>query len=226
VGDIAGNLAAVRACIRDAARKAGRGERDVLLVAVSKKQPKERLEEAYRAGQRVFGENYVQELERRRGEMPGDIDWHMIGHLQTNKAKKVLFARMVHTLDSLRLAETLSRAIEQDQSRSGPLDVLIEVNMGGEEQKAGVRAEDVAPLLDGVRALGGINPCGLMCIPPPGEGRRHFAALRDLVESLRTKTGLLLPHLSMGMSEDYEDAVLEGSTIVRVGTAIFGARTQ
>jgi pyridoxal phosphate enzyme (YggS family) len=216
--EIAERLASVRARIEGAARKAGRDPSHVLLVAVSKKQAKERVDAAYRAGQRVFGENYVQEMERRHGEMPSDVEWHMIGHLQTNKAKRVSFARMVHTLDSTRIAEALSRAVQR------PLDVLIEVNMGGEETKSGVAPSEVEPLISSARALPNLVIAGLMCIPPSGDTRRRFAELRQLAESLRRATGLPLRELSMGMSDDYEDAVLEGSTVVRVGTAIFGAR--
>jgi PLP dependent protein len=216
------NLERVRSRIDAAARRAGRSPGDVTLVAVSKKQPKRRLEAAYSAGQRVFGENYVQELERRRGELPADARWHMIGHVQTNKARKLAGIEMVESIDSERLARALAKAVE---AQKGLLAVLIEVNIGEEPQKSGALPEEAERLVEEIRPLGvTLSLEGLMCIPPPGTGRGGFERLRQLAERLRAKTGLALPHLSMGMSDDYEDAILEGSTIVRVGTAIFGAR--
>ncbi len=222
--EVKANLLRVKARIADAAKRSGRAADAITLVAVSKKQPNERLESAYAAGQRLFGENYVQDLERRRGELPRDARWHMIGHVQTNKAKKLVGIEMVESIDSDRLARTLAKALEAERSSIG---ALIEVNVGDEPQKAGVPPNDVEALLEAARPLGPwLRIEGLMCIPPPGEGRAFFAKLRVLIEALRRSTGLELPHLSMGMSDDYEDAILEGSTIVRVGTAIFGARTD
>lgn len=210
------NLARVRDQIAAACTRAGRSADSVRLVAVSKKQPSSRVREAFEAGQRDFGENYVQELERRVVELPREAVWHLIGHVQTNKAKRALVASMIHTIDSERIARALAR--------SSAVDVLIEVNTGGEETKSGVRPEDVEALAGTIKNLEGLRLRGLMCIPPEGEGRPHFARLRELRDRIVAKTGLELPELSMGMSGDYEDAILEGSTIVRVGTAIFGER--
>jgi pyridoxal phosphate enzyme (YggS family) len=221
--EVRDNLLRIQDRIADAAKRSGRAPEAITLVAVSKKQPTARVEAAYAAGQRVFGENYVQELERRRSELPSDTRWHMIGHVQTNKAKKLVGIEMVESIDSDRLAKTLAKALEAERSSIG---ALIEVNIGEEPQKAGVLPADVEALLDALRALGpSLRIDGLMCIPPTSAGRPSFAKLRALAERLRKTTGLGLPHLSMGMSDDYEDAIIEGSTIVRVGNAIFGARS-
>jgi pyridoxal phosphate enzyme (YggS family) len=215
------NLARIRGRIHDAAKRSGRSADDVILVAVSKMQPQSRLEAAYRAGQRVFGENYVQSLERRKTELPADARWHMIGHVQTNKAKKLAGIEMVESVDSERLA----RALASVTAGGAPLDVLIEVNIGEEAQKSGVFPSGAEALIEAVRRIGPqLALKGLMCIPPASQGRGGFARLRALAEELRRRSGLLLPHLSMGMSDDFEDAIAEGATIVRVGTSIFGAR--
>lgn len=208
---VAENVAGIVSRIRDAEARAGRAPGSVRLVAVSKKQPMERLHEAYDAGLRVFGENYVQELERKRPEMPDDVEWHLVGHLQSNKAKKAAsMCKLVHSVGS----EKLGRAL-------GEVPFLLEVNLGGEESKSGVAREEVAPL---ARALAGPSLRGLMCIPPPGASRPYFAELRALRDRLEKDHGLSLPELSMGMSDDFEDAILEGATLVRVGTALFGTR--
>jgi pyridoxal phosphate enzyme (YggS family) len=205
--------------LQDAAVKSGRKAEDVRLVAVSKKQPLERIEWAVQAGQRVFGENYLQSLEERRARFP-DLEWHLVGSLQSNKAKRAAkIVAMVHALDSEKTARLLS---EHAEGRRIP--VLIEVNTGGEASKAGIREEAVPAFLESVRGLPGIAVAGLMCIPPPGEGRRHFAGLRALRDRLEGSSGLRLAELSMGMSNDFEEAILEGATLVRVGTRIFGQR--
>ena len=206
-------LAEVRERISAACARAGRDPASVTLVAVSKTKPVELLREAVAAGQRSFGENYAQEFRDKHEELP-DLDWHFIGSLQTNKVKYVAGkASLVHTCDRLSLAQELSKRAPSEQR------VLLEINIGREPQKAGVLPEDAAKLLDQVRALPKLRCDGLMCIPPAeGDPRRHFAALREL----GTKLGLR--ELSMGMSADYESAIEEGATIVRVGTAIFGSR--
>lgn len=206
-------LAEVRARVAAACARAGRDPASVTLVAVSKTKPVELLREAIAAGQRSFGENYAQEFRDKHIELP-DLDWHFIGALQTNKVKYVAGkASLVHTCDRLSLAQELSKRAPSEQR------VLLEINIGREPQKAGVLPDDAPVLLDQVRALPKLRCDGLMCIPPSeGDPRKHFAALREL----GTKLGLR--ELSMGMSADYEAAIEEGATIVRVGTAIFGAR--
>jgi pyridoxal phosphate enzyme (YggS family) len=198
----------------------------VTLVAVSKTQPAEAIREAYAAGQRDFGENYAQEW-RDKAAALADLDglvWHFIGALQTNKVKYLLpaeaaapAAAWVHTVDRLALAEELSKRAAR---RGGRLRVLLEVNVAAEASKAGVTPEEVPALAGRVRALPGLELRGLMCIPPAeGDPRPHFARLRALRDGVGG-----LADLSMGMSGDYEAAIAEGSTLVRVGTAIFGAR--
>lgn len=214
------NLQVVRARIAEACAASGRTKDAVRLVAVSKRQPDERLREAFEAGHRDFGENYVQEILRKMELLP-EARWHMIGHVQTNKAKKLGGAAMVHTVDSAKVGRALARGVPE----GARLPVLIEVNVAEEATKAGVAPAQVVPLLEALAALEPLEPLGLMCIPPVGDGRRWFAALRRLVERARASTGLPLPELSMGMSADYEDAIAEGSTLVRVGTAIFGPRS-
>jgi pyridoxal phosphate enzyme (YggS family) len=206
-------LAEVRERIAAACARAGRDPASVTLVAVSKTKPVELLREAVSGGQRSFGENYAQEFRDKHEELP-DLDWHFIGALQTNKVKYVAGkASLVHTCDRLSLAQELSKRAPSEQR------VLLEINIGKEPQKAGVLPDDAPALLDQVRALPKLRCDGLMCIPPAeGDPREHFAALREL----GVKLGLR--ELSMGMSADYEPAIEEGATIVRVGTAIFGAR--
>ena len=220
---IASNLAAVRARIDAAARAAGRDPAGVRLVAVSKTFPIEAVREAYAAGQRDFGENYAQEWRDKAAALADlpDLVWHFIGSLQTNKVKILLGAAppraaWVHTVDREELARELSkRAV----ARGAVVKVLLEVNVAGEPQKAGCAPEEVPRLAAAVGALPGLELRGLMCIPPAeGDPRPHFRALRTL------RDGLGLPDLSMGMTADWEAAVEEGATLVRVGTAIFGAR--
>lgn len=223
---IAERSAAIEARIASACQRAGRARTDVTLLAVAKTQPDERVVAAYEAGLHHFGENYVQELERHvavlRGRDPR-ASWHLIGHLQTNKAKKAAeLASLVHTVDSSKLARALGAATA---GRATPLGVLVEVNIGGEASKSGVEPAAIEAVIGEIRAHSGLEARGLMCIPPPDdEPRRWFAALRTRAEALRASTGLALPELSMGMSADFEDAILEGATLVRVGTAIFGER--
>jgi pyridoxal phosphate enzyme (YggS family) len=192
----------------------------VTLVAVSKTQPAEAIREAYAAGQRDFGENYAQEWRAKAEQLADlqDLVWHFIGGLQTNKAKYLAGGvRWIHTVDRAELARELSKRCTQ---RGASLRVLLEVNVAREPQKAGCAPEDVARLADEVRGLPALELRGLMCIPPAeGDPRPHFAALRDLGHALG------LADLSMGMSSDWREAIDEGSTIVRVGTAIFGARS-
>jgi pyridoxal phosphate enzyme (YggS family) len=210
--DISTRLGDIRDRIAAAARAAGRDPAGVRLVAVSKTVAVERVRAAYDAGQRDFGENRAQELVATSEGMPADCRWHMIGAVQTNKVR-VLAARVAlwHTVDRDPLVGELAR-------RAPGATVLVEVNVADESQKAGCPRADVDRLVDGARAAG-LAVVGLMCVPPAGaDPRPHFAWLRD------TASRLGLAELSMGMSGDFEAAVAEGATIVRIGTSIFGTR--
>jgi pyridoxal phosphate enzyme (YggS family) len=231
---ISDNIAQVRRRIAEAARRAGRNPAEISLMAVSKTQPTERIREAYEAGLRLFGENRVQEFAGKAGTLMhlGDAEWRMIGHLQGNKAAKAaeLFAA-VESVDSLRLAERLNAAAQELGKR---LAVLIEINVGGEAAKSGVAAEseELQELLQGAAGLEHLEFRGLMTVPPftedPEEARPYFRKLRELRDEIaaRRLPGLGTQELSMGMSHDFEVAIEEGSTCVRVGTAIFGEREK
>ncbi len=223
---IEANLAAVRARVVAAAIASGREPDSVKLVAVSKTKPAEAIREAYAAGQRAFGENYAQELDAKAkalSDLP-DIEWHFIGHLQSNKAKIIAReADFVHTVDSVSLVRELARRLEL--SPRAPLPVLIEVNVGDEPQKHGATPSEIEDVMASVRAASSLVLRGLMTMPPLGDpeaARRVFSTLA----SLRSLHGgpAALPELSMGMSQDLEIAVAAGATMVRVGTAIFGGR--
>lgn len=222
---IAERVAAVEARIAQACARAGRARGEVVLLGVAKTQPEAAVLEAYQAGVRAFGENYVQELEAHAQALAAhaDVAWHLIGHLQSNKAKKAAErATLIHTVDTTKLARALGQATH---GRASPLGVLVEVNLGGEASKHGAAPDSVEAVLAEVRAHPGLEARGLMCIPPPDDApRRWFVALRQLAERLRGPTGLVLPELSMGMSGDFEVAIEEGATFVRVGTALFGER--
>jgi len=225
--DIARQLNAVRERIRLAALRANRKPEDITLVAVSKTKPVEAIVEAYAAGQRIFGENYAQELESKALALQhlADIEWHFIGHLQSNKCKQVVpFARAIHTIDSHKLAARVAQMASQS-GRS--IDVLIEVNVESEASKSGVAPSEVAQVCSQINGLSSIRLAGLMSIPTPHgdpEGcrpaHRRLREIRDAVGGADK-----LPWLSMGMTDDLEIAIEEGATHVRVGTAIFGART-
>jgi pyridoxal phosphate enzyme (YggS family) len=225
---VAEGLAAVSARIERAALAAGRDPSSVRLVAVSKTKGPEAVREAFAAGQRAFGENYAQELAA-KAEALADLDgieWHFIGHLQSNKAKIVArHADVVHTVDSASLARELGRRAAGEQ-RAAPLPVLIEVNVAREPQKAGAAPSEIDEVIQAVRAQGSLALRGLMTMPPQGDAlaaRRCFETLA----SLRNLHGgvAALPELSMGMSDDLEVAIACGATLVRVGTAIFGPRS-
>ena len=222
--EIVARLAAVRDRIARAAGRTGRDPATVRLVLASKTQPPEALRAAYAAGACEFGENYVQEAAVKQAAL-ADLEglrWHLIGHLQTNKAREAAnrFA-LIHGMDSARLARALGRA------RPTPrVPVLIEVNLGGEASKSGVAPDAAERLVEDARAT--VEILGLMTIPPPAPApereRGHFAALRAMRDRLAAATGLALSELSMGMTDDFEAAIEEGATIVRVGRAIFGIR--
>lgn len=222
--EIAARLTAVRDRMARAARRVQRDPASVRLVLASKTQPPEAIRAAYAAGAREFGENYVQEAAAKQDALAdlGDLRWHLIGHLQTNKARGAAnrFA-LIHSLDSARLAAALSRA--RPAARAA---VLIEVNLALEASKSGVAPAEVERLIEEARAT--VEILGLMTIPPPAldseRSRSHFAALRATRDRLAAATGLALSELSMGMTDDFEVAIEEGATIVRVGRAIFGER--
>ena len=221
-------LAEIRAAITAAERRAGRPAGSVQLLAVSKTFPVEDIMQAYRDGQRAFGENRLQEAMAKMPEMPADCTWHLIGPLQRNKVRKALeqgFA-LIEAVDSLRLAESISR-IAGELGTTGR--ILLEVNVDAEESKHGFTPQGLLDAWPALTALPHLDICGLMCIPAPTEdpegARPAFAALRGLAEKLRARGPLPLPELSMGMSHDFPVAVEEGATIVRVGSAIFGRRT-
>ncbi len=212
-----------------AAERAGRRAEEITLIGVSKTHPAEAIREAYEAGLRHFGENRVQEWEGKHIPLVDlNARWHLIGHLQSNKAGRA--ARLFHSVDSVddfALAQRLDRA-RAELGPTEPLRVLIEVHMGMEETKSGAEEEDVQELAEKMAGLKKLELAGLMCIPPFGErtefARPYFRRLRELRDRLAKQIGRELAVLSMGMSHDFEVAIEEGATEVRVGTAIFGAR--
>lgn len=224
---ISTNLQAVRARIAAAAQLAGRAVEDIRLLAVSKTFPPERIREAAQAGQFAFGENYLQESLGKIAALADlGLEWHFIGPLQSNKTRPVAeHFSWVHGIERLKIAERLSAA--RGAARS-PLQVCIQVNVSGEASKSGVSPGETAALAHAVAGLPNLRLRGLMAIPEPTDdmplARQRFAMLRELREVLN-KAGMALDTLSMGMSHDLEAAILEGATIVRVGTAIFGERT-
>jgi pyridoxal phosphate enzyme (YggS family) len=229
VGDVGENLARIRARIAATAQRAGRESGEVTLIGVSKTHPVEAIRAAYAAGLRDFGENRVQEWEGKRGGVADlkDAKWHLIGHLQSNKAARA--AGLFHSVDSVddfSLAQLLDRA--WGDAGGEKLRVLLEVRVAEEETKSGVNATELPALAEKVTALPGLRLSGLMCIPPFLEDaeqvRPYFRRLRELRDRLARQLGQALPVLSMGMSHDFEVAIEEGATEVRVGTALFGQR--
>ena len=213
------NVAGVEARIANACARAGRSRDDVTLVAVSKTFPAEFVDEAVAAGIAEVGENRVQEARDKKPLVHGNARWHLIGHLQTNKAKDaVRLFDVIQAVDSPDLAEKLARAADAHGKRQ---EVMLQVNIGDEPQKSGIARADVGAIAKQAAALASLHVIGLMAIPPIGtaeESRPYFRELRTMRDALG------LRHLSMGMSEDFETAIEEGSTIVRVGRAIFGSR--
>ena len=227
---IAANLRAVRQRIARAASLGGRSERDVTLVAVSKTHPPERVREAYEAGQLAFGENKVQEGEAKIAALESlrvaGLRWHLVGHLQSNKARKAVgLFDVIHSVDSLDLARKLAAAAAE----AGKIqDVLVQADLAGEATKHGVGEDALLPALETLRGLASLRVLGLMILPPfeddPEKTRPYFRRLRELRDRAAGEGVLAASELSMGMSHDFEVAIEEGATIVRVGTAIFGAR--
>lgn len=225
---IAENLQKVRENIEKACKAVGRDPSEVTLVAVSKTKPVSALKEAYDADARVFGENKVQEIVDKCEQLPADIQWHMIGHLQRNKVKYIIDkAAMIHSVDSVRLAQTIEQEAAKKNVR---IPVLIEVNVAQEESKFGLKMEEVIPFLEIISEYPHLEVKGLMTIAPfvenPENNRKVFRELKKLSVDIDAKNinNITMSVLSMGMTGDYEVAVQEGATMVRVGTGIFGER--
>ena len=228
MSSIADNLGHVREQIASAVAKSGRTPNDVELVAITKTHPAERVREAIEDGQLLFGESRIQEARAKIPELPSNLRWHFVGHLQKNKIRHALpLFEMFHGIDSLELARDMNRIAQEEGAHPC---VLLQVNVAGEGSKFGFSPDqlhhDIEALLDLPRlALG-----GLMCIPPlvsqAEESRKYFVQLRELREEVEKHCGIKLAHLSMGMTNDYAVAIEEGATLVRVGTAIFGARSK
>ena len=226
---IASNLAEIRERIAQSAARAGRATQDITLVAVSKTFPSEAIRSAYELGLRHFGENRVQEWESKRATVADlDATWHLIGHLQSNKARRAanLFNR-VDSVDSVALAQKLDAAAASETKR---LKILIEVHLGGEETKSGVPEADLPELAESIAQLQNLELLGMMTIPPyfdePERVRPYFRRLRELRDQIGAQLRLPLTVLSMGMSHDFEIAIEEGATEIRVGTALFGERSK
>lgn len=222
------NIEDVKMHIDNAVNKGKRNADDVTLIAVSKTKPVIMLKEAYDAGMRDFGENKVQEIMEKYDKLPSDIRWHMIGHLQTNKVKYIADKiYMIHSVDSLKLAEEISK---QAVKAGRVIPILIEVNIADEESKFGVAPLDAEALIRSIAPLPGVSVKGLMTVAPytddPEDNRTYFRALKQLSVDITSKNidNITMGVLSMGMTGDYEVAIEEGASYVRVGTGIFGAR--
>jgi pyridoxal phosphate enzyme (YggS family) len=227
--DIQANLNIIHEQIKTVALQAGRNPNDIRLVAVSKKIPAPAIQKALEAGQIIFGENYLQDAKKKIEELGTGPEWHFIGHIQSNKAKSVadLF-HMVHTVDRLKLANALDREAGKIGKK---LPVLVQVNVGEEQQKSGVMPDEAGSLLEALQQLPHLQVHGLMTMPPykddPEDVRPFFRALRELSEEFARKDYFYKSsrvELSMGMSHDFQVAIEEGATLVRIGTAIFGPR--
>jgi PLP dependent protein len=225
---IAENLEAIRQRVAQAAVKAGRDPKEVRLVAVSKTKPASAVAEAFRAGQEIFGENYVQELVAKVPALPGDISWHFIGHLQSNKVRQIAgLVQMIHSVDRLSLAQEIDR---QWGNIGKVCDILVQVNISREETKSGTSSDELLGLVKAIAVLPHVRIRGLMTMPPffddPEAARPFFKALRELAREVEAAQipGVEMREFSMGMSGDFEAAIAEGSTLVRVGSAIFGER--
>lgn len=227
MSDIQTNLEAIRERIYVAASQSGRAASNVELLAVSKTKPVKVLQEAVEAGQLAFGENRVQEILAKHPQLPSKLRWHLIGPLQSNKVRKVLpLVEMIHAVDSLAIAKDINRI-------AGELGlhpkVLLEINVAAESSKHGFSPDQIREQLDALYQLDRLYIQGVMCIPPFDlaieKVRPYFVSLRELRDDLEKRGGAPLPQLSMGMSHDFEIAIEEGATIVRVGSAIFGGRS-
>ncbi len=220
-------LREVRGRIDAAARKAGRSSEAISLIAVSKTHPPEAVAALAQGGQMIFGENRVQEARAKAPLLSSALRWHLIGHLQRNKVRQAVgFFEMIQSVDSLELAENIDRVAKEQGIRCR---ALLEVNVAGEATKFGFAPDLLERDIEILAGLSNVDIEGLMCIPPPvsrpDEARSYFAKLRELRDHLEARLGVALPALSMGMSGDYEVAIEEGSTLVRVGSALFGERS-
>jgi len=226
--DIAENLKRVRERIAEAAAKAGGAGNEVELVAITKTHRAEKVREAIKAGHTLFGESRVQEAHAKIPELPSNLRWHFVGHLQKNKIRHALpLFELFHGVDSLALAQEMNRIATEEGAHPR---VLLEVNVAGEGSKFGFKAGALRAEMESLLALPRLSIEGLMCIPPLAEdaegSRKFFVQLRELRNSLEKEFDLKFPHLSMGMTQDFWVAVEEGATLVRVGTAIFGERPK
>lgn len=214
--------------IDEACARAGRDPSTVQVLAVSKTQGPDAVAQVAALGVETFGENKVQEARAKIPLCPGRLHWHLIGHLQSNKAREaVRLFEMIHSVDSLKLLQVLDRVAAEEGRR---LDVCLEVNVSGERSKFGMAPESVLETLHAAQSLFNIKVVGLMTIPPvaedPEEARPYFRALRELRDRMQDHTGMSLPELSMGMSQDFDIAIEEGATWIRVGTLLFGPRAR
>lgn len=225
---IAENLGRVRERIAQAAAKAGRAVDEIELVVISKTHDAEKVREAVEAGQSLFGESRVQEARAKIPELPSNLRWHLVGHLQKNKIRHALpLFEMIHSIDSVDLARDVNRIAEEEGMHPR---VLLEVNVAGEGSKFGFQPNKLCEDMETLLALSRLSIEGLMCIPPLAEeaeaSRKYFVSLRELRDALDKEFQMKLPKLSMGMTQDYPIAVQEGATLLRVGTAIFGERPK
>ena len=225
---VAENLSRVREQIAEAAAKSGRSADDVELVTITKTHPAEKVREAIEAGQTLFGESRVQEARAKIPELPSNIHWHFVGHLQKNKIRNALpLFEMIHSVDSLTLAQEVNRIADEEGLHGR---VLFEVNVAGEGSKFGFAPDKLREQMEELLALPRLTILGLMTIPPMAEeaeaSRKYFVQLRQLRDRLQTEFRVDLAQLSMGMTQDFPIAVEEGATLVRVGTAIFGQRSK
>jgi len=228
MNSIAENLERVREQIASAAARAGRVAEEIELVAITKTHPAEKVREAIEAGQTLFGESRVQEARAKIPELPSNLRWHFVGHLQKNKIRHALpLFEMIHSVDSLGLAQEINRIAEEEGMHPR---VLLEVNVAGEGSKFGFSPEKLRDQMEALLALPRLSILGLMTIPPLAEeaeaSRKYFVRLRELRDRLQTDFRVDLAQLSMGMTQDFSVAVEEGATLVRVGTAIFGERKR
>jgi PLP dependent protein len=225
---IADNIGKVRERMAQAALQAGRKPEEVRLIAVSKTKPAAAIAEAFASGQQLFGENYVQELVAKAAELPEEISWHFIGHLQSNKVRQIAgLVQMIHSVDRMSLAQEIDR---QWGALGKRCEVLVQVNISKEATKSGATSEEAVKLVREISALPHLRVVGLMTMPPffddPEAARPYFRALKELAGEVEAALipGVEMRELSMGMSGDFEAAIAEGATLVRVGSALFGER--
>jgi pyridoxal phosphate enzyme (YggS family) len=228
MNSVSENLERVREQIACAAAKVGRPASDIELVAITKTHPAEKVREAIEAGQNLFGESRVQEARAKIPELPSNVRWHFVGHLQKNKIRHALpLFEMIHSVDSLGLAQDMNRIAEEEAMHPR---VLLEVNVAGEGSKFGFQPAKLCEQMEELLSLPRLSILGLMAIPPLAEvaeaSRKYFVQLHELRDRLQTEFRVDLSQLSMGMTQDFAIAIEEGATLVRIGTAIFGERSK